>query len=196
MTETTTLGLLRHGQTDWNVDFRLQGVTDIPLNETGLAQARAAAAVLRSGDWDVLLTSPLVRASKTAQIVAESFGGRAAELVVEPMLLERSFGSAEGMLHSEWLANFKNSEIAGAETRQQLATRTQLLFEHIAEAYAGRRVLAVSHGALIREALGLVSGYTLPPEGERIGNACLNRFEYNASTGWLVSEYAPKTLGA
>ena len=80
MTETTTLGLLRHGQTDWNVDFRLQGVTDIPLNETGLAQARAAAAVLRSGDWDVLLTSPLVRASKTAQIVAESFGGRAAEL--------------------------------------------------------------------------------------------------------------------
>lgn len=195
MTEITTLGMLRHGQTDWNVDFRLQGVTDIPLNEVGLAQARAAAGVMVASEWDVLLTSPLSRASRTAEIVAERLGFDPKQLIVEPLLLERSFGNAEGMLHSEWLANFKNSEIPGAETRPQLAERTERLFAALLERYAGRRILAVSHGALIREALGLASGYTLPPEGERIGNACLNRFSHTAQTGWVVSEYAPKTLG-
>lgn len=192
--EITTLGLLRHGQTDWNIDFRLQGITDIPLNETGMEQARAAAAVLATQSWDHLLSSPLSRALVTAQIVAEAHDWAADAIEIEQLLLERSFGEAEGMLHSEWKANFGEQHVPGSETRAELTERTRLLLDVIVERYAGKRILAVSHGALIREVLGLLSDNALPPAGERIGNACLNTFVHDPETGWSVLEYAPAPL--
>ena len=67
----TVLGLLRHGQTDWNIDFRLQGITDIPLNETGIGQARDAARAIDSNEWDLVVSSPLGRAIETAEIVSK-----------------------------------------------------------------------------------------------------------------------------
>ena len=75
----TVIGLLRHGQTNWNIDFRLQGVTDIPLNETGIEQARIAGEVLAqaatTGDaWDLILSSPLSRARDTAEMVGQAIG--------------------------------------------------------------------------------------------------------------------------
>lgn len=194
MTSQTQLGLLRHGQTDWNIDFRLQGVTDIPLNATGIAQAEAAAERILRADWDVVMTSPLSRAKDTAEIVMHRAGFNLDDLIVEPLLLERSFGVAEGMLHSDWKANYGDVAIEGAESREQLAARTELLLGVIAERYAGKRVLAVSHGALIREVLGQISLGTLPPQGERISNACLNRFEHERAVGWSVVEYDPKPL--
>ncbi len=54
----TILGLLRHGQTDWNVQGRLQGTSDIPLNEMGLRQAQAAANAIDARDWDMVVSSP------------------------------------------------------------------------------------------------------------------------------------------
>ncbi|MFM1950969.1 MAG: hypothetical protein RL418_656, partial [Actinomycetota bacterium] len=66
----TILGLLRHGQTDWNIDLRLQGTTDIPMNQVGIQQIQTAAAQL-AGDWDVILSSPLGRAKHSAQLVAD-----------------------------------------------------------------------------------------------------------------------------
>lgn len=194
MTEVTHLGLLRHGQTDWNIYFRLQGVTDIPLNETGLAQAEAASKRISRSEWDVILTSPLSRARVTAEIVAVGAGFSLDELIVEPLLLERSFGKAEGMLHSDWKANYSDMPIEGAETREELAARTLVLLEKLASDFAGKRVLAVSHGALIREVLDYVSGGALPPQGERISNACLNRFEHRKAFGWSVIEYSPHPL--
>lgn len=191
----TTLALLRHGQTDWNIDFRLQGVTDIPLNATGVEQAQTAAKVLADQQWNALLTSPLSRAVVTAQIVAEAQGLPLDALTIEPLLLERSFGEAEGMLHSEWKETFGDAHVPGSETRAELTLRTQELLDVILDRYRGSRVLAVSHGALIREVLGLLSDYTLPPAGERIGNACLNTFVHEPGSGWRVLEYAPAPLG-
>ena len=101
MTETV-LGLLRHGQTDWNITFRIQGSSDIPLNETGIAQAHTAAEVIDGSEWDVIIASPLSRALHTAQIVANRHGFENVE--IEPLLTERSFGEAEGMEYSEWKA--------------------------------------------------------------------------------------------
>jgi broad specificity phosphatase PhoE len=95
----THLGLLRHGQTDWNIDLRLQGSSDIPLNETGIKQAQLAADYLLDSHWDLVLASPLSRAHDTAKIVASALG---LEIVIIPELIERSFGVAEGMSHSEW----------------------------------------------------------------------------------------------
>ncbi|MDP9116224.1 MAG: histidine phosphatase family protein, partial [Actinomycetota bacterium] len=65
-----TFAFIRHGQTDWNRDDKLQGSSDIPLNEVGRQQAREAAAHLGHGGWQVVVSSPLVRARETAEIIA------------------------------------------------------------------------------------------------------------------------------
>jgi broad specificity phosphatase PhoE len=80
----TELGLLRHGQTDWNINLRLQGTADIPMNEVGVAQIQLAAEKLAEQPWDLILSSPLGRAMHSAQIVAARLG--IYEVMVEPLL--------------------------------------------------------------------------------------------------------------
>lgn len=191
----TTLGLLRHGQTDWNIDYRLQGVTDIPMNETGIRQAEAAAIALAEQEWDVLLSSPLSRALETAKIVASAQAWPTERIQIDDLLLERSFGEAEGMIHADWKATFGENHVPGSESRAELNQRTRALLDAIADRFAGKRVLAVSHGALIREVLGIVSDGAVPPAGERISNACLNTFIHDVESGWQLLEYAPHPLG-
>lgn len=188
----TIVGLLRHGQTDWNIDFRLQGVTDIPLNETGIQQAHIAAQALNGEDWDVVLTSPLSRARDTAAIVISLAG--LPEAQVEPLLLERSFGEAEGLKHDEWRATYQNTnEVPGGETIEALEIRAWQLLDEILKNHAGKRILTVSHGALIRKLLGMVSLGEYPREGERLSNASLSVFVHDAS-GWQIQSYEPGVL--
>ena len=188
----TVVGILRHGQTDWNIDFRLQGVTDIPLNETGLAQARDAAAVIRPSDWDLILTSPLSRARETARIISEyhAFG----EPIIEQLLLERSFGEAEGLGHEEWKAKYSDTNaVPGGESLTALEDRAKRLLHTLATEHGGKRLLAVSHGALIRKLLRIVSGGELPRDGERLGNASMSIFVHDGSV-WSIEKYEPRTL--
>jgi broad specificity phosphatase PhoE len=81
------LGLLRHGQTDWNINFLLQGVTDIPMNQTGIEQVKLAAQAIRAEDWDVVLTSPLSRARQTAEIIAEKIGFDKSQIIISHKIL-------------------------------------------------------------------------------------------------------------
>ena len=191
MTETL-LGLLRHGQTDWNIDLRLQGSTDIPLNDTGRAQALQAASVLNPEDWDVIIASPLSRAKDTADIIAKELG---MNVVIVPELIERSFGVAEGLDHASWRKMYEShAVIEGLESLEDLRARTILLLDLIANEYAGQRVLAVSHGAFIRKVLTIISNGELPREGERLSNASLNKFMHS-DNAWTVAEYRPESLG-
>ena len=191
MTETI-LGLLRHGQTDWNIDLRLQGSTDIPLNDTGRTQARLAASSLNLEDWDVILASPLSRAKDTADIVALELG---MNVVIVPELIERSFGVAEGLDHASWRKLYESHQvIEGLESLEDLRTRTVQLLDLIANEYSGKRVLAVSHGAFIRKVLNIVTNGELPREGERLSNASLNRFMHADGT-WTITDYRPESLG-
>jgi uncharacterized phosphatase len=188
----TLLGLLRHGQTDWNIDLRLQGSTDIPLNDTGRAQALQAASVLNREDWDVIIASPLSRAKDTADIVAKELG---MNVVIVPELIERSFGVAEGLDHASWRKMYEShAVIEGLESLEDLRARTILLLDLIANDYAGKRVLAVSHGAFIRKVLTIISNGELPREGERLSNASLNKF-IHSNNAWTVAEYRPESLG-
>jgi uncharacterized phosphatase len=188
----TQFGLLRHGQTDWNINFLLQGVTDIPMNETGLAQVRLAAQAIRAKDWDIVLTSPLSRARQTAEIIAAHVGFD--QIVENELLIERSFGEAEGLSHEQWRAKYSNlDEIPGGESRTQLAARSQLLLDLVASEFKGKRVLAVSHGALIRGLLSIASNNELPRDGERLGNACLNIMSHFESS-WKVERYSLEPL--
>lgn len=195
----TVVGVLRHGQTNWNIDFRLQGVTDIPLNETGIEQARVAGEVLAKSSedgqvWDLILASPLSRARDTAVMVGDALG--IPGVSIEELLLERSFGEAEGLSHEEWKAKYNDTNhVPGGETVEQLEARAWILLQRLLDHHEGKRVLTVSHGALIRTLLRLVSEGEYPREGERLGNACLSIFEHSTETGWQVARYQPQTLG-
>lgn len=194
MTAETTLGLFRHGQTDWNVDFRLQGTTDTHMNDFGKLQVTTAAEVLAvdSGSWDALLTSPLTRARQTSQIIASRLGMK--QVIEAPLLLERSFGLGEGLTYDEWQQHYQTlDEIPGAESTAAVTSRAGELLEWISQHYRGKRVLAVSHGALIRYVLNLVTEGAVPPPGERLQNASLHLLTHQ-SDSWNLHAWAPQSL--
>jgi broad specificity phosphatase PhoE len=189
----TTIGFLRHGQTDWNIDFRLQGISDIPLNEKGRSQAHTAIPKLASLEWDVVVCSPLSRALETAQIVSR--GLMLEDPIIHNELLERSFGEAEGLTYEVWRDHFQSGErAAGAESLAALEQRARHCLSFLAELYPGKRVLAVSHGAFIRKILNLVSKGALPLEGQRLGNLSLAIMNFD-DLQWSVTDYHPQSLG-
>ena len=189
---STIIGLLRHGQTDWNVDMRLQGVSDIPLNEFGREQANTAAEVLKSGTWEMIVSSPLSRALETANIVASKLGFENVEVL--PELIERSFGVAEGLSYDDWKTRYQDGQnVDQAETIAQLDVRANALLELLALKFEGQRVLTVSHGALIRRLIHIISNGEFPREGERFGNASLTTIEHDGDD-WKILNYDPKPL--
>ena len=91
------LYIMRHGKTDWNEKRKLQGRTDIPLNEEGIGMAKKAAEECKNIHFDICYCSPLIRARTTAQIVLE---GRNVPIVTDDRLMEMGFGEYEGIEHS------------------------------------------------------------------------------------------------
>jgi len=99
------------------------------------------------------------------------------------------------MDHASWRNLYESHEtIEGLESLEDLRARTLLLLDLIKNEYAGQRVLAVSHGAFIRKVLTIISNGELPREGERLGNASLNKFAHTDGI-WTISDYRPETLG-
>ena len=191
MTETT-LGLFRHGQTDWNIDLRLQGTADIPMNAVGIEQVERAAEKIAEEHWDLVLSSPLGRARHSAELIAQRLG--IDEVAIEEQLMERAFGIGEGMLYSEWHERYSRlDEIPGAESKVSIEERSRKLLEHAAESFAGKKVLAVSHGALIRFVLSEVTAGEIPPQGERLENASLHVLRHSGD--WTLDAWAPRPLG-
>ncbi len=146
---------LRHGETDWNARNLSQGNVDIPLNPTGLAQARSAAELLRNRGIDSIVTSPLSRARVTAEIAAERLG---LPVTIEDGLREVAFGVQEGQPMTEWFTSWIAGEWTpeGAESFAQLRARAVAAVNR-ATAYPPA-VLIVAHGALfraLRSAMGL-----------------------------------------
>ena len=185
----TVLGMFRHGQTEWNINLRLQGTADIALNQDGIKQVEAASA--RIGSWDVLLSSPLQRAVDSAKILSRAAG---LEMNISEVLLERSFGIGEGMTYQQWNQRYSKLDfIPGAESEQSVLNRSKKLLDLVQTEYPGKKVLVVTHGALIRFVLNLVTDHELPPKGERLKNASLHVFRH--SKDWQVDGWAPQELG-
>lgn len=188
----TLLTLVRHGQTDWNLDRRIQGSTDIPLNDTGRADATAAVALLADGSYDAIYASPLQRAQQTAQIIADGLG--LAAPAVTRGLREREFGVGEGLLVEEYLTKWGDwtAAVPGAETLEQVRDRAMDSLERIALAARRRSapraesIIVVSHGGVIRALLMHVSGGTLPREGEALRNGSVHRFVAERGTLRLI----------
>jgi len=180
----TTFALIRHGQTDWNAQRRLQGSSDIPLNDVGRGQARDAVAVLSGQEWDTIVSSPLGRAAETAELIADGLGLTVARHV--PELTERSFGPAEGLQAGPELEALRiPGGFRGAESDDEAATRGLAALEALAEEFRGRRVLVVAHGTLLRLTLSRAIGSTL----QSIDNAVLNLAHHHAVDGWQLEYF-------
>ena len=141
----TTLLLARHGETDWNRELRIQGSSDIALNELGLEQARALAAELAGVPLDAIYSSDLARARETAEAVASTHD---LEIRFDPRLLERSFGSWEGFTRDDIVALPEGSRHDG-ESDEEVRARVLAAIDEIAHAHAGQQVLVVSHGGAL-----------------------------------------------
>jgi len=190
----TILTLVRHGETDWNSGGRIQGSTDIPLNDTGRAQARELAERLATeyaGREAVVVSSDLSRAAETADIVAAALGTTVSLRM--PGLQERSYGDAEGMdaptfydTYGPWHA----ADVPGAETWPVVRERAlAALAEAVASAPEGADVIAVAHGALIREVILFATDGAFPREGERLPNCSATTFRLDGDS-WEMLAYA------
>ncbi|MBR0682020.1 histidine phosphatase family protein [Roseomonas eburnea] len=146
---------LRHGETDWNAEGRSQGRTDIPLNTVGLAQARRAAMAMVDQGIVTIVASPLSRALKTAEIVAEALN---LPVATDPGLMEVAFGTEEGKPMGDWYDDWIEGNYTpdGAETFRALLARGVEAVNR-ATTLPGP-VLVVAHGALFR-ALRLALGH-------------------------------------
>jgi 2,3-bisphosphoglycerate-dependent phosphoglycerate mutase len=166
----TTFLLARHGETDWNREFRIQGSSDIELNELGLEQARALASELAGVEIDAVYTSDLSRARATAEIVAAAKG---LEVRLDARLRERSFGSWEGLGREEIVSRREASEQHDGETDAEVRARVLAAAEAIAAAHPGEQVLVVSHGG----ALNTLWHHALGVRIERWANCAVFRLE-------------------
>lgn len=177
MKHDCTLYLVRHGETDWNTKGIIQGHSDIPLNEVGVMQAKKLAEKLRMVNFNTVFSSDLLRAKRTAEIVAME---KKLAVKTTTALRERYFGKYEGkhfsMLHQaevkkllsayKKLAKKSHPDVDSVETDEQLVNRFIPFIREVAVGYSGKNVLIVTHGGIIRWFLihlGFADVRTLPP---------------------------------
>jgi len=186
------LFVFRHGETDWNREGRLQGHTDTPLNETGLAQAEALAVRLRTHRLDAVLSSDLARALTTARIVAETLG---VPLATDLGLRETNVGAAEGMIWADAKARFgeelterwySDNDVAfpGGETGFATLARGLAALRRFAVAQPYRRIGVSTHGAMVRQLVKHALAPGSPPA--RAANTALFVLHYEPAADRLV----------
>ncbi|MDB5815898.1 MAG: histidine phosphatase family protein [Rhodocyclales bacterium] len=179
----THICLVRHGETDWNVERRLQGHEDIPLNATGVAQAGALADALVSTRFDAIYSSDLARALDTAEAVASRLGIAVTQL---PAARERNFGIFQGLTRQEAEQRFPAMQARVArrepdfippegESLRQCFERISVMLDALADNHAGQRILLIAHGGVLDAARRFVTGMPLDaPRDFELGNAALN----------------------
>jgi broad specificity phosphatase PhoE len=177
------LYLVRHGETDWNSQRRIQGTTDIPLNDTGREQAARTGSLLARREWDAVIASPLSRAFETGSIIAAELG--LDEPTTDDRLVERNYGEAEGLDFEEMQRLFpEDAKVPGREKRSAVAARALDALMDIARHHSDEAIVVVSHGGLIRAVLRRVD-----PEGEHgmITNGSVHSFRYEDGALSLIA---------
>jgi alpha-ribazole phosphatase len=150
--------LIRHGQTDWNVQGRWQGTIQVPLNAVGIEQAHALAAHLKDRPISAIFSSDLIRASQTANILGEAVK---VEVQEDPRWRELNLGVFQGLTYpeinsrypkefSESQANYMGYIVPQGESRQMMQDRAYEAFTEIIEREKGEEIAVVSHGGTIR----------------------------------------------
>jgi probable phosphoglycerate mutase len=173
----TRFSIVRHGQTDWNREQRIQGSTDIPLNSTGRAEAAETGARLRERQWDGVVASPLCRAEETARIIAGELGLPAPRVI--DAFTERRHGAIEGLTFAERQAQFPDGmPVPGLETRGEVLDRVLPALGRLATENDGRSLLVVTHGGVIGTLIRHSTKGERPRHDELIANGSVHDFEW------------------
>jgi probable phosphoglycerate mutase len=195
---TTRLCIVRHGETAWNAEHRVQGQLDVPLNAIGRVQAQAAANVLSREKFDAVYSSDLSRARQTAQPTASSFS---MEILLEKDLRERHYGIFERLTYAEVKRRYpedyarfeaRDPEYAfrTGESLKDFSERSISIITRIAESHPGQSVLVFTHGGVLDKLYRYVTGLPLSaPRDFGIPNAGLNRVEVTPA-GWQIRSWA------
>ena len=157
----TKIILVRHGQTEWNLEMKYQGHSDIALTEQGIYQASLVAERLKSEKVNAVFASDLSRAFQTAEIIGSKFGLSTAAI---PAFRELNFGSWEGLTYrkigEKWQGESRQIftapdevQVPGGETFRQLKDRAMAALNELVEKYKGETIVIVSHGGTIRTIL-------------------------------------------
>ncbi len=159
-----TLTVVRHGETEWNAQGKFQGSSDIPLNEDGRRQAQEIANQLNADDYDVILSSSLVRAKETADIIAKVLDK---DVITSELLAEQNLGDFEGRTKTELIKLFPQfvsdrlfhyKHITNGESEQKFRARVKAAKETLLKDYAGKHILLVSHRRWISMLLNIEHG--------------------------------------
>ncbi len=153
------LYVVRHGRTDWNVKGIIQGTTDIPLNEEGRKQVKELAQKHDLESFDLCFSSPLKRTRETAEIII----GNKKEIILDRLLIERSYGEFEGnpidydLTVKIWTD--LDEKMNGIESTRECLERAQKFLRKIKRDYPNKTILIVSHGGFIKALHFSIIGY-------------------------------------
>lgn len=150
--------VVRHGQTDWNFMNKLQGQTDIELNDMGREQARNTAELLKGKKVDLIISSPLKRARETANIINNNYN---LSIIEDNRIMERYYGKSEGLTkverqelkktnpELEYIWNYnKNIDFNNIEVTKDFCNRIYSFLDEIIEKYEGKDILITTHGGV------------------------------------------------
>ena len=193
--QVTRVLAIRHGETAWNVDTRIQGQLDIPLNETGRWQAHRLALAVADEGIDAVYSSDLLRAWQTAQAVGRGCG-RA--VVADTGLRERGFGVFEGLTFAEiavrwpeqsgrWRRRDPTFGADGGEVLNDFYARCVATATRLASAHPGQTIALVAHGGVMDCLYRAASHLALDaPRSWELGNASINRLLYTPEGFTLI----------
>jgi len=193
--DATRIIAIRHGETPWNVDTRIQGHRDIPLNDRGRWQAAQVARALAGEPIAAVYASDLLRAHATGAAIAEAAG---TPLHAEPDLRERSFGELEGRTFAEieaalpeqarrWRQRDPHFAPEGGESLTLLRARIAEVTARLAARHVGEQIVLVAHGGVLDVLYRLATGQELQaPRTWLLANAAVNRLLWTPEALTLV----------
>ena len=196
----TRICIIRHGETDWNVARRIQGHTDIPLNETGRTQALAMAFNAAHHRFHAIYSSDLLRATGTAQALAQR---EELEVKLLPQLRERHFGIFQGITaaegaamypaaHAHYAARDLDYDFETGESLRRFAERVADGIDWLVRHHGGQTIAAVSHSGVLDVVYRRATGRPLAtPRDFKIPNCGLNWFHFD-SQGWHLESWADR----
>jgi len=201
--DATRIIAVRHGETSWNVDARIQGQTDIALNDTGRWQAERVGKALSGEPISVVYSSDLERAHATARCIAQPAG---VPVVSHPGLRERSFGKFEGKtfdeIHRTWPQEAQNwrqripewQPPEGGESLLELRARVHRTVEELAARHPGEQIVLVAHGGVLDTLYRLATGQDVnSPRTWELPNGAINRLLWTPQgltlVGWSDTQH-------
>lgn len=199
-TVSTRICIIRHGETEWNVEKRIQGHTDIPLNETGRAQALAMAFNAAHQRFHAIYSSDLTRAMETAAALAQR-----EDHVVRPLpqLRERHYGIFQGLTaaeaakqypeaHACYVARDPDYDFVTGESLHRFAERVAEGIEWLVRHHPGQTIAAVSHSGVLDIVYRRATGRPLcAPRDFKIPNCALNWFHFDGQ-GWHLEAWGDR----